>query len=1190
MLCTLGLAAPQPKSVAGYGNLPVHFESNHGQWDDGSLYTGIASQYRFAVDRQGFRLSLHTGGTIGFRFSQSNPAASFALRDALPGQSSYLLGPEARHHYKDIPHYRRVHAASIYPGIDAVYYGRGNEVEYDFIVAPHASPDPIALRISGASHVSLDSNGDLLLATHAGGVRQRKPVAYQWSGTGKQLVEARYKLDNGAVSFALGPYDRGRPLIIDPSLAYSVYFATGGYAQANGIEVDRQGSAYVTGYVREGNLNRGFVIKLNPTGDALLSAFYFSGGLPRAIRIDATGAAYIAGDTDIFAPGAGTLPVKKAIQSQPRGSYDFFIAKVTAAGNEFDYCTYLGGTRDDRLSGSPSLAIDAAGAVFIIGTTGSTDLPASAGAIQTQLRGTSDAYIAKINPAGDRLDFATYFGSSAGDFGGSIALDRDGLAVFTLRSEALAELPRGTSTFPSTANGVSYVGKLAPTGGGLPYGGILPIQIDAIHPEATGDLLLGGFVAAPAFPFTGTAILRLNAVGNTLTTLRQYGTSSIRVITTDPTGNIFAAGTGNATDFLLRQIMGPGGGLDIFADAYLIKLTSAGVPIYATYVAGSENDFLNGLAVDSTGAAYITGYTESNDFPQVGHLSGKSTPPAAFVTKILETPDQRIIRISVISQVEAGVKFTVDGVEYDRNRVFIWTPGSTHTLSVPDTQTYRGVRYRFQSWSHGGAATQTYTVPDRDGVALLINYERSVFLEANVSPPGTGVIQLSPLPAPDGYYPQGTSVTATIVPNPGYTLAGWTGRVTGTASTVLLTATTDASYSPPSITANLTNVPQTHATAGLGFIPVRPCRVADTRPGENQSGAFGPPHIASQSIRSIPIPQGACGIPANAKAYALNVTVVPVEPLSYISIWPTGRPQPLVSTLNAFEGQVVANAAIVPAGDNGAIDIFASNNTHAILDINGYFTESTGPDVLYYFPLSPCRRADTRNTNAPMQPGETRNFIIAGGCSVPSTARAFALNVTAAPRGPLAYLSAWPTGTTQPLVSTLNSFQGRVVANAAIIPSGTNGAVSLFASNSTDVILDVNGYFAPLSAGALRFYAVQPCRAADTRPGEGVPAPNGAPNLNATEPRTFSMLARCGLPSLAQAYSLNVTAVPSQTLGFLSLFPAGSTASFGTSTLNAFEGQIVANAAIVRGNAGALSAFASNPTHLILDVNGYFAP
>ncbi|MBL8176136.1 MAG: SBBP repeat-containing protein [Bryobacterales bacterium] len=1178
-LCTLGIAAPKPHSVAGYGSLPVHFESNRGQWDDGSLYTGIASNYRFAVDPQGFRLSLHSGSTLAFRFSHSNPSPALSLRDPLPGQSTYLLGPEPRRQFSAIDHYRRVHAASIYPGIDAVYYSRGRNIEYDFIVAPHASPEPIALRISGASRIAIDAAGDLLLDTPSGQLRQHRPVAYQWAGPRKQLVQTSYKIVGGAVTFALGPYDRNLPLIIDPTLAYSVYFTTGGFSQATAIDVDSQGSAYVTGYVRDGSLNRGFVIKLNPTGDTVLSALYFSGGLPNALRIDTTGAAYIAGYTDTFPPGAGTLPVKKAIQSQPRGGYDFFVAKVAATANEFDYCTYLGGARNEGLNGTTALAIDAAGSAYLLGTTDSADMPLAGGPIQPALRGSNDAYIARINPAGDRLDFATYYGTTGNDTSSAMVLDRDGLISVALQSDAINDLPRGTTNHLANAAPLSYFAKLTPLGTSIPFTGLLPIVVRAMRPEPSGDLLLAG-----------ASILRLNAAATAIATLRQLGTTNVRAITTDPNGFIYAAATGNASDFLLRQIMGPGGGFEIFADAYLIKLTPDGVPVFATYVSGSENDIVTGLAVDSAGAAYLAGYTESNDYPQAGLLSNKSSQPAAFLTKIIDTPDQRLARVLILAQAEAGVKYTIDGIEYDRTKAFVWTPGSAHTLSVPDSQIYRGVRYRFLKWSQGGAASQTYTVPDRDTNVLTLEFERSIFVEANVNPPGAGVIQLTPAPPADGYYLVGASITATVIPNPGFTLAGWTGRATGASSTVSFAAVPDNTFIPPSVTANLTSGPQTHATAGLGFVPVRPCRVADTRTGEGQTGAFGPPHIAAQSIRTIPIPQSACGIPSSAKAFALNVTVVPLEPLAYISLWPTGRPQPLVSTLNAFEGQVAANAAIVPAGDNGAIDLYASNNTHAIVDINGYFTESTGPDVLYYSPLAPCRRADTRNTNTPLAAAETRAFPIAGACAVPANARAFALNVTAVPRGPLAYISAWPTGTPQPLVSTLNSFQGRVVANAAIVPSGANGSISIYASNSTDLILDVNGYFAPLTPAALRFFPVQPCRIADTRPTEGFTAPNGPPILNASEPRTLSMLARCALPNLAQAYSLNVTVVPTQTLGFLSLFPASSIPTFGTSNLNAFEGQIVANAAIVRGNAGAISAFVSNPTHLILDVNGYFAP
>jgi hypothetical protein len=111
----------------------------------------------------------------------------------------------------------------------------------------------------------------------------------------------------------------------------------------------------------------------------------------------------------------------------------------------------------------------------------------------------------------------------------------------------------------------------------------------------------------------------------------------------------------------------------------------------------------------------------------------------------------------------------------------------------------------------------------------------------------------------------------------------------------------------------------------------------DTRAGEGKTGAFGPPAITGGTAREIPIPQGACAIPSTATAFSLNITVVPSGPLGYLTVWPTGRPQPLVSTLNSFEGRVVANAATVPAGAGGSISVFVTNTTHVIIDINGYY-------------------------------------------------------------------------------------------------------------------------------------------------------------------------------------------------------------------------------------------------------------
>jgi hypothetical protein len=242
--------------------------------------------------------------------------------------------------------------------------------------------------------------------------------------------------------------------------------------------------------------------------------------------------------------------------------------------------------------------------------------------------------------------------------------------------------------------------------------------------------------------------------------------------------------------------------------------------------------------------------------------------------------------------------------------------------------------------------------------------------------------------------------------------------------------------------------------------------VADTRGG---AGTFGGPSMQGGMARDFPVPLSPCEIPATAGGYSLNVTVVPPGYLGYLSTWPTGQPQPNVSTLNSWKGKVVANAAIVPTGTNESISVFVSNPTDVILDINGYFGQAGGAGALSFYPVTPCRVADTRGANGPFGGPEmgvgstsTRSFAIpASGCNIPSTAAAYSLNVTVVPDGALSYLSTWPTGSSQPLVSTLNSFDGSVVANAAIVPAGTNGAISVYVTNPTHVILDINGYFAP---------------------------------------------------------------------------------------------------------------------------------
>jgi hypothetical protein len=377
----------------------------------------------------------------------------------------------------------------------------------------------------------------------------------------------------------------------------------------------------------------------------------------------------------------------------------------------------------------------------------------------------------------------------------------------------------------------------------------------------------------------------------------------------------------------------------------------------------------------------------------------------------------------------------------------------------------------------------------------------------------------------------------------------------------------------------------------LQFLPIAPCRLVDTRAA---TGALGGPAIAAGGTRNFPVRSG-CGLPASASAYSLNITVVPRATLGYLTLWPGGLTQPLTSTLNSLDGRVKANASLIPAGADGSVNVFATDLTDVIIDVNGVFVpQGSNASGQMFYPVTPCRISDSRAVGGGgmLTAGSTRAIAVANaaGCGIPSNATAYATNVTVVPQGSLGYLTLWPNdGSPQPTVSTLNALTGTVTANLAIVPAGSAGGIQAFVSGATDLILDVTGYFAPPgSANALYFYPLTPCRVADTRNANGS---LGGPVLAAASTRDFPVTASaCAAPSSAQAYSMNATVIPQPLLGYLTLFPSGTTRPV-VSTLNAIDGSLTSNAAIVpAGSGGQVAAFVSELTHLLLDINGYFAP
>jgi uncharacterized repeat protein (TIGR03803 family) len=387
----------------------------------------------------------------------------------------------------------------------------------------------------------------------------------------------------------------------------------------------------------------------------------------------------------------------------------------------------------------------------------------------------------------------------------------------------------------------------------------------------------------------------------------------------------------------------------------------------------------------------------------------------------------------------------------------------------------------------------------------------------------------------------------------------------------------------------LTSNSDFQVTEPLQFVPVTPCRLVDTR----QTG--GP--IQGGTSRNFSVPQlGGCNIPTSAAAYSLNVTVVPPGPLGYLTIWAQGEIEPFVSTMNSLDGRTKATAAIVPAGNN-AVSVYVSDTSNVVLDIDGYFPP-VGDATLAFYPLPPCRVADTRKSSFPdglgvphLSQGVARDFPMLESSCIPIGVlpAAYSLNFTAIPYpalgSALAYLEVWPTGEQpQHPVSTLNNPTGTYVANAAIVTAGTDGKITAFGSDDTDLAIDIDGYFAAPGTGGLSLYPTVPCRVFDTRT-----IGDGQPFSGTLTPPVDVVDSSCGVPNTAQAYVFNATVVPSPNLSYLTLWP-DSQEQPAVSTLNAADGWITSNMAIVPNVNGKIDAYAAGLTQLILDISSYFAP
>ena len=660
----------QARVLEHYGKLPLSFEANHGQTDGRVKFLSRTSGYTLFLTGDEAVLALsgkkpdahkakivgtaHTlqfgsaapksGGVLRMKLRNANPAAKVTGLDELAGTSNYFIGNDPAKWRSNVSTYAKVKYAGIYPGIDLVYYGNQRQLEYDFIVAPGADPHRIAFDVRGAKQIHRDQHGDLVVRMSEGEIRWHKPAVYQEKDGTRQEIAARYAItDKNRVEFEVAKYDASRPLFIDP-LIYSTFLGGSGYDSALGIAVDGAGNAYVTGFTSSfdfpimnplqaayaGGYGDAFVAKLNPTGSALVYSTYLGGsGSDRGqgITVDSVGNAYVTGHT-----GSRDFPTVNPLQPTYGGDLsDAFVAKLNPSGSALVYSTYLGGSSQDNGQG---IAVESTGNAYVTGFSRSTDFPTMHPLQPAFGGGSSDAFVTKINAAGSALVYSTYLGGSDNDAGYSIVVD-SGDNIYIAGYTCSTDFPTVNPLQPAFGGGCpdGFVAKLNPTGSALVYstylGGSRDDSGSGIAVDGAGNAYVTGSTRSRDFPtvnplrptygggLSDAFVAKLNPSGSALVYSTYLGGNTRddgAAIAVDSRGNAYVTGGTSSKNFPKENPLQKyyGGG---FVDAFVAKLNPTGSAlVYSTYLGGSGGDS-GVIAVDGAGNAYVTGGTESANFP-----------------------------------------------------------------------------------------------------------------------------------------------------------------------------------------------------------------------------------------------------------------------------------------------------------------------------------------------------------------------------------------------------------------------------------------------------------------------------------------------------------------------------------------------------------------------------------------------
>jgi uncharacterized repeat protein (TIGR01451 family) len=647
-------AGAKIRIAEAYGRQPLGFEANHGQ-------TGVGAQdVQFVSRGAGYTLFLrsteavlrlrNTPHELRMKLVDSNPTPRVSQENELPGKSNYIIGSDRRNWHTQVPRYGKVKYQDVYPGVDLVYYGNQQQLEYDFIVAPGADPDAIELAFEGARNIRVDAGGDLVLEAGDSEVRLKTPVIYQETDGHRVEIPGGYrKTDGDRVAFHLGAYDSTRPLVIDPILIYSTYLGGSNQDFALGIAIDPDGNAFVTGFTRSldfpmaspaqpacaANFSNGypdcadvFITVLTP-GRGIGYSTYLGGtsrDVGTGIAVDGIAhAVYVTGLTD-----SRDFPTVNAVEptfgDNPEATTRAFVFKLNGHGVP-DYSTYLGG--DEPSVVANAIAVDAEGAAYVTGTAGTPYDPMG------------NAFVTKLTPDGSAVAYSLRLGGPA--VGYSIAVDAEGYASVTGATDS----PGFRVNVFQPTRGRGFAAKLVPDGSALVYSTYLfgdgigtgialagPYTfVTGVMPRGSGGGPTDAFVARLDFGGEG-GYFRFGGSGEDRGSAIAVGTN----------GDIWVTGVTTSTDFpLVHPLQGQVHDIDAFVVRFR---NSQPEPVFSTYLGGggreqliSEIGSLPGppgpaLALDRFGihgnvpgdVAWVAGFTDSTDFPTAGLVP--TTQPA----------------------------------------------------------------------------------------------------------------------------------------------------------------------------------------------------------------------------------------------------------------------------------------------------------------------------------------------------------------------------------------------------------------------------------------------------------------------------------------------------------------------------------------------------------------------------------